>query len=74
MSEPSSERQSEARQAAEEYERSKAELDAAIREHKKATEAQRHAYGQAALLPAAIWASSFGPVGEVREPQEISTR
>ncbi len=44
MSEPSGERQSEARQAAEEYERSKAELDAAIREHKKATEAQRHAY------------------------------
>jgi hypothetical protein len=31
-------------------------------------------HGQAALLPAAIWAPSFGPVGEVREPQEISTR
>ncbi len=44
MSEPSGERLSESRQAAEEYERSKAELDAAIREHKKATEAQRHAY------------------------------
>lgn len=44
MSEPSGERLSEARQAAEDYERSKAELDAAIREHKKATEAQRRTY------------------------------
>lgn len=44
MSEPSSERLSESRQADEEYERSKAELDAAIREQKEATEAQRRTY------------------------------
>ena len=34
----------------------------------------RASYGQAALLPAGMWASSFGPVGEERALQEISTR
>jgi hypothetical protein len=31
-------------------------------------------YGQVALFSAAMWPTSFGPVGEERAPQEMSTR